>query len=67
VTPGEAALLKEGRTTVRFSNLDVSLSGNDARVRCRRALVTNGKTVSSGPAEVRLTRRPDGWVITDIR
>jgi serine/threonine protein kinase len=67
VTPAEAALLKEGRTTVRFSNLDVSLSGNDARVRCRRALVTNGKTVSSGPAEVRLTRKPEGWVITDIR
>ena len=52
---------------MRFSNLDVSLDGNDARVRCRRALVTNGKTLSSGPADVRLTRRPEGWVITEIR
>ncbi len=36
-------MLKEGRLTVRFSNLDVSLDGNDARVRCRRAVVANGK------------------------
>jgi hypothetical protein len=67
VTPAESTMLKEGRLTVRFSNLDVSLDGNDARVRCRRAVVANGKTLSSGPADVRLTRRPDGWVITDIR
>ena len=67
VTPAEATMLKEGRLTVRFSNLDVSLDGNDARVRCRRAVVANGKTLSSGPADVRLTRRPEGWVITDIR
>jgi eukaryotic-like serine/threonine-protein kinase len=67
VTPAEATMLKEGRLTVRFSNLDVSLDGNDARVRCRRAVVANGKTLSSGPSDVRLTRRPDGWVITDIR
>lgn len=67
VTSAESAMLKEGRATVRFSNLDVSLDGNDARVRCRRAVVANGKTVSSGPADVRLTRRPEGWVITDIR
>jgi hypothetical protein len=67
VTPAESAMLKEGRLTVRFSNFDVSLNGNDARVRCRRAVVANGKTVSSGPADVRLTRRPEGWVITDIR
>jgi serine/threonine protein kinase len=67
VTPAEATMLKEGRLTVRFSNLDVSLDGNDARVRCRRAVVANGKTLSSGPSDVRLTRRPDGWVITEIR
>jgi hypothetical protein len=67
VTPAEAAMLKEGRLTVRFSNLDVSINGSDARVRCQRAVVANGKTISSGPSDVRLTRRPEGWVITDIR
>jgi hypothetical protein len=67
VTPAETAMLKEGRLTVRFSNLDVSIDGSDARVRCRRAVVANGKTISSGPSDVRLTRRPEGWVITDIR
>jgi hypothetical protein len=67
VTPAETTMLKEGRLTVRFSNLDVSIDGGEARVRCRRAVVANGKTISSGPSDVRLTRRPEGWVITDIR
>lgn len=67
VTPTEAAWVKDGTTTVRFSNLDVSVEGTDAVVRCRRTIASDGKTRASGAVDVRLTRKPTGWIITDIR
>jgi hypothetical protein len=67
VTPTEAAWVKDGTTTVRFSNVDVSVEGTEAVARCRRTIASDGKTRASGSVEVRLTRKPTGWVITEIR
>lgn len=67
VTPTEAAWVKDGTTTVRFSNVDVSVDGTEAVARCRRTIVSDGKTRASGAVQVHLARKPSGWVITDIR
>jgi hypothetical protein len=69
ITQVETSLINASgaATTIRFSDVDVALDGTEAVVRCRRVLVSGGKTRSSGLVEVHLTRRPAGWVITDIR
>jgi eukaryotic-like serine/threonine-protein kinase len=67
VTPAESALVSgTPATTVRFTDLDINVDGTQGRVRCRRAITTGGKR-STSQVEVHLTRRPSGWVITDIR
>jgi hypothetical protein len=54
-------------TVVHFSEVDVHTDGKTAAVRARRAISVGGASKSNGYVDIRLTRRPGGWVITDIR
>ncbi len=54
-------------TVVHFSDIDVRTDGRTAAVRARRVVSVSGSVKSNGVVDIRLTRRPAGWVITDIR
>jgi hypothetical protein len=54
-------------TLVRFSEVDVRTDGKTATVVARRNITVGGANKFNGFVEIRLTRRPGGWVITDIR
>jgi serine/threonine protein kinase len=53
-------------TVVRFSEVDVRTDGKQATARARRAISVGGAVKSNAYVEIRLSRRPAGWVITDI-
>jgi hypothetical protein len=52
---------------VKFSEIDVRTDGKTAAVVARRSITVAGASKFNGFVEVRLSRRPEGWVITDIR
>jgi hypothetical protein len=54
-------------TLVNFTEVDVHTDGKTAAVRARRAVSVGGAVKSNGFVDIRLSRRPQGWVITDIR
>ncbi len=54
-------------TVVRFSDVDVRTDGKQATARARRAVSVGGSVKSNAYVEIHLTRRPAGWVITEIR
>jgi hypothetical protein len=54
-------------TVVHFSEVDVRTDGKTASVRARRAITVGGAAKANGYVEIHLSRRPAGWVITDIR
>jgi hypothetical protein len=52
---------------VRFSEVEVRTDGKTAAVVARRSITVGGASKFNGFVEIRLSRRPEGWVITDIR
>ena len=54
-------------TVVHFSEVDVRTDGKTAEVRARRAISVGGASKANGYVAIHLSRRPVGWVITDIR
>jgi hypothetical protein len=54
-------------TLVSFTEVDVHTDGKTAAVRARRAVSVGSAVKSNGYVDIRLSRRPQGWVITDIR
>ena len=54
-------------TAVNFTEVEVHTDGKTAAVRARRAVSVGGAVKSNAYVDIRLSRRPQGWVITDIR
>jgi serine/threonine protein kinase len=68
LTAAESAQAQSASPTlVHFSEVDVRTDGKTAAVRARRAITVGGAAKANGYVEIRLARRPAGWVITDIR
>jgi hypothetical protein len=68
LTAAESAQAQSGTpTVVRFSDVEVHTDGRTAAVRARRAVSVGGSVKSNGVVDIRLTRRPTGWIIIDIR
>jgi hypothetical protein len=68
VTSAESAQAQGSTPTlVRFTEVDVRTDGKTATVVARRTITVGGANKFNGFVELRLTRRPGGWVITDIR
>ncbi len=68
VTAAETAQAQSASPTiVHFSDVDVRTDGRTAAVRARRAVSVGSSVKSNAVVDIRLTRRPTGWVITEIR
>ena len=68
ISAAESAQVKSDKpTVVRFSEVDVHTDGKTATVVARRNITVGGANKFNGFVEIRLSRRPGGWVITDIR
>jgi eukaryotic-like serine/threonine-protein kinase len=71
LSSAESQLLSAQRVSVRLENVNVQVDGTSATARCRRVVeaVLDGGNPLKEQATVTfsLTRRPSGWVITDIR
>jgi serine/threonine-protein kinase len=71
LSPAESALMRARQLKVRLENVHVEVNGTEATARCRRKVEGTSATGSpiqeDRPIVFRLTRRPSGWVITDVR
>ena len=68
ITAAESAQAKSASpTVVRFTEVDVRTDGKTATVVARRTISVGGANKFNGFVELRLSRRPAGWVITDLR
>jgi len=68
LSPAESAQAQSSSPTlVHFTEVDVRTDGRTAAVRARRAVTVSGAVKSNAYVDIRLSRRPQGWVITDIR
>lgn len=67
----ESALMRARQLKVRLEDLRVQVDGTDAVARCRRRLegtsATGSRIQEDGAVTFILTRRPAGWVITDVK
>lgn len=67
----ESALMRARQLKVRLEEVRVDVDGTEAVARCRRRLegtsATGGRIQEDGPVTFHLTRKPAGWVITDVR
>lgn len=68
ISAAESAQVKSDKPTiVHFSEVEVKTDGKTATVVARRNITVGGANKFNGFVEIRLSRRPGGWVITDIR
>jgi serine/threonine-protein kinase len=71
LTPSEKNLMRFRRLKVRLEDVRVEVHGTEATARCRRILdgtsSLNTSIQDQGPVVFSLTRKPTGWVITDVR
>jgi hypothetical protein len=68
ISAAESEQVKSAKPTlVRFSEVEVKTDGKTATVVARRNITVGGANKFNGFVEIRLSRRPGGWVITDIR
>jgi tRNA A-37 threonylcarbamoyl transferase component Bud32 len=71
LSPEESALMRARQLKVRLEELRVEVDGSEAVARCRRRLegtsATGARIQEDGPVTFHLTRRPSGWVITDVK
>ena len=71
LSPEESLLMRTRQLKVRLEDVRVEVNGTEATARCRRKIEgtsPTGSPIREDTATVfRLTRRPSGWVITDIR
>lgn len=67
----EVGLLRARQLKVRLEGVRIEVNGNDAVARCRRKVegvsATGSNIQEDGPVTFQMTRRPAGWVITEIR
>ena len=67
----ESALMRARQLKVRLDELRVEVDGTEAVARCRRRLegtsATGTRIQEDGQVTFHLTRKPAGWVITDVK